>query len=513
VNEDSPIVPKHVAYGLLTALLVYAGVRSVFAAAGKPLWYDEILTLTVTSLDTWSARLHALQLPLDGQPPLFYWIEHLALPLSRHPETALRLPSIAAFLVAIICVFVYVRKRAGETVAFLCAFVLLLTDVFLLYALEARPYSMVFACVAFALVCYQRLPSPSWTVLLAISLALAQSLHYLAVLTMIPFGLAELVLVLQTRRIRWQVWAALASGAIPLFFEWRLLKINQTYYGAHFWAKFHLIFLPSTYGEYLETTSRVAAGIVVVILFAIVRKVLSAWRNPNLSSDAKTAELVEATLLVGLIALPFIAYMITSVAHAGLTARYVLCTVLGLTLSIGFLLGRASRKTVALFATFVFMVSGLNELHFWRLLKQDVDELRTRSAVFSTFIQSAGYGDLPVVVLDASHYLEFVHYAPADLDGRLVLLIRQPTPADVNFTDTIYKAMQLLPPYVPVRTYLWSDFLAKRDIFLVYEEWKNAPENFPTRDLVVPERSLRVIASNETRVLYLATRRQKTTAE
>ena len=82
---------------------------------------------------------------------------------------------------------------------------------------------MVIACIAFALVCYQRLPSLRWAALLGISLFLAESFHYYAVLAMIPFGFAEAVLLLRTRRIRWGVWLALACGTLPLIVFWPLL--------------------------------------------------------------------------------------------------------------------------------------------------------------------------------------------------------------------------------------------------------------------------------------------------
>src|SRR5260370_19589080 len=144
-------------------LLLYVIVRSLVAAAGKTFWYDELLTWTVSSQGSWSAIVSALHLPLDGQPPLFYMIEHFASSLTRNQEIALRLPSILALPCTLTCVFIYVKKNGSEIVALLCAIFVLTTSVFQYYAVEARPYSMVVACSAFALVCYQRVPSPVWT--------------------------------------------------------------------------------------------------------------------------------------------------------------------------------------------------------------------------------------------------------------------------------------------------------------------------------------------------------------
>ncbi len=147
---------------------------------------------------------------------------------------------------------------------------------------------MAVACIAFALVCYQRVPSPLWTVLLAISLALAQSLHYLAVLAMVPFGLAEVVHFLETRKFRWPVWAALVVGASPLLLFWKLIAANKAYYGAHFWAHLPFSAIPRAYGELLETSSQLGAGIAAVALAGILGTAL--WPRAAKTDGARREE-------------------------------------------------------------------------------------------------------------------------------------------------------------------------------------------------------------------------------
>src|SRR5208337_4725202 len=99
-----------------------------------------------------------------------------------------RLPSILAMDCTLICMFLYMNKCSGTLVAFLCTLLLLSTSIFIPQAVNARSYSMLVACIAFALVCYQRLPSLLWAALLGLSLALAQSLHYYAIFALVPFG-------------------------------------------------------------------------------------------------------------------------------------------------------------------------------------------------------------------------------------------------------------------------------------------------------------------------------------
>src|SRR5215469_1668953 len=96
---------KKLAYGLLACLLVYAVIRSLLAAAAKPFWYDEVLTFVVSSQGSWKGIIAALAAAVDGQPPLFYVIEHFASGLVSNKEVAYRLPSILALLPIFICVF------------------------------------------------------------------------------------------------------------------------------------------------------------------------------------------------------------------------------------------------------------------------------------------------------------------------------------------------------------------------------------------------------------------------
>src|SRR5208283_5467430 len=202
---ELPAPARKVVLGLMVALIVYAILRGLAAAVTKPLWMDEVFTLTVSSQPSMGALWAVLARALDGQPPGFYAVERVASSFFHNKEIALRLPAILAFPCTLICVFVFVKKRSGEVIAFLCAFLLLSTILFERYAVEARPYSMLMACIAFALICYQRLPSLFWTAMLGMSLALAQALHYYAVFAFVPFGLAEAVMLLRTRQFRWRV--------------------------------------------------------------------------------------------------------------------------------------------------------------------------------------------------------------------------------------------------------------------------------------------------------------------
>jgi hypothetical protein len=500
--------PKKLIPVLMGALLVYVLARNLVAAAGKPFWYDEILTWTISSLGSWGEIMKALRLPLDGQPPLFDVIEHYASGLARNKEVVLRLPSIVAFPCALACVFVYVRKRGGERVALLCAIMLLMTQVYQQYATEARPYSILVACIAFALVCYDRVPSATWTLLLALSLALAESIHYMAVIAMIPFGLAEAVYSLRARRFRWQVWVALGAGVVPLVVFWPLLAVNKSYFGVHFWAHFEFAAIPSAYGELFLTGSPFGAAIMAVALIGMLAIVTAMRSASGDDSDRNAKDLADATVVLGLAALPFIGYVaVVLLQHSALTTRYVLSTATGICIAFGYILSRAKRGAVELAAVFVLAVVGMHEVHFWRSSRNDIREVHSMGIAAEKFIATAGHAELPVVVPPILTFVQLIHYAssPAAAE-RYVCLTRIPRAGGGISPDMADLSLDIVKLYIPMRTYDFASFAEANRNFLLY-----AVEKDPGRDKLILYLShagwtLQTVALDDWQRVYLVTR-------
>jgi hypothetical protein len=497
--------PKKLIYGLMGLLLVYVILRSVAAAAGKSFWYDELVTLTVGSQGSLSGILTALRRPLDTQPPLFYVIEHFASRFTRNQEIAWRLPSILAFPCTLACVFLYVKRNNGEIIGFLCAIFFLTTSAFQLYAVEARPYSMLVACIAFALVCYQRAPSSLWTVLLAASLAMAESVHYLAVLSMVPFGLAETVHYWNTRKFRWPVWMALVVGTGPLLVFWNLLVTDKAYYGAHYWNRFAFSFIPWAYGDFFQTNREFGAGLAAVALAGSLGVALGGRFANQAQLEEKSGDPAEATLLFGLVALPFIAYLVTSVMHSGLTPRYILSTVLGIALAFGYVLSRARAGGVILFTIFTLSAVGVSELHFWKSVRADLNQVRTSGKSTAAFINGAGHPELRVVVPDGQTLLWLAHYAfPTSVDRFAYLLPDSPPETWADSTD---KLLQVIQPDVPLRVSKFSEFTSSNSSFLLFVEEKGHGGDWVLLQLSREGWSMETVATDEWRRIYLVNRK------
>ena len=491
--------PKKLIYALMGLLLVYATLRCLVAAATKPFWYDELLTLIISSQGTWKGIMSALRAPLDAQPPLFYVIENFASHLLHNQEIALRLPSILALPCTLVCVFIYAKKQSGEVVAFLCSLSLLLTNVFHRYAVEARSYDLVVACMAFALVCYQRAPAPTWVAMLALALALGEALHYYAVFSMIPFGLAECAYSLKKRGFRWRVWAALAFGTLPLVLARPLLSNIRTYYGAHFWGHYSLSAIPETYGNLLLTGAAYGSASVAVCFGGVIATRLLPAKLFG-GENESDRDPVEGTLLLMFVAVPLTTYVLTKVLHGAMQDRYVLPTVLGFALALGSILRLARQRGTLLAALFILSAVGFHELSFWRSVHSFSFDNPAQPA--EDLVQKAGYPDLLVVVSNGLTYVQLTHYESPAWKQRFVFPVDEQKELQYVGTDSMDKNLKILRLYLPQPMPDLTEFSRSNRTFLLYLEEPVHGSDWLFRYLPSVS-SMQIILSEGSRRIYL----------
>lgn len=509
-GRELPALSRKVILGLMAVLVLYVIARGLAAATTKPFWFDELLTWAVSSLPSMRAVWTALARAVDGQPPGFYAFERAASALFHNKEIALRLPAILAFPCTLVCVFVFVKKRSGELIAFLCAFLLLSTILFQRYAVEARPYSLLVACIAFALVCYQRLPSLFWTAMLGISLALAQALHYYAVFAMAPFGLAEAVVLLRARQFRWRVWLALACGFVPLVFFWPLLAHFKAYQGPHYYGlgTYSATSLPSSYGAYFLTDSAFGAAVFALAVAGVIGS--NFLLRPSSSSGARTrdADVTEGTLLLALVATPIITFSVVKILHGGMRDAYGLPAVVGIAIAVGCALSLARPTVVALFALFIFSSVGVRELNFWRA--NHSLRLASPATAVEKFVQSSGYGDLPVVVSSGMAYTPIAHYASPAFFQQVFYLMDEEKELHYQGTDTFDRQVVLLRDYMPLQVRDFAGFTSAHRVFLIYGEEPGDGYNWLPQHLNHVASSVRSVMVEPSRKLYLVTMKEET---
>jgi len=328
------------AWALLAIVVVWEfGVLS-FKASRKLLGYDELLTLHISTLQPFSLVWRALQAGADGMPPGYYLLVRLATIFPGDPRVTLRLPSILGYLLSLIGVYWFARKRLPAPIS-LAAMLLITVSPFREYALMARPYCLMVGFLAISAVLWQSIDEKRFmTPLFAVFLTLAVSCHHLAIVAISSFGIAELAWSILSRRIRWGVWTACLLATCPFFLCLPLLLRYRDIFGKTFWSQPTWRTALSTYGTYLGIDPPILA-LVLVVFFGIVvgGSLLRLRRTREEGSMERDFGPPEIVLLGGFLCFPALLVVLIKLVHSGYTPRYGWPAILGLALGLAYVLG------------------------------------------------------------------------------------------------------------------------------------------------------------------------------
>jgi hypothetical protein len=461
---------NQVALVSLAILVIYAIARNVCQARVRPLWYDEICTLLMAQLEHTSRLWQAVVHGADGQPISFYLLERAIAHFVQGENLAYRGISIVAFAATLVCLFAAVRTRKGPAAAALAAAVPLATILFEMLAVEARPYSLIVALVSFAVVCYQRAEHRRWVALFGVSLILAEMFHYFAVFAFLPFFCAEAAYYGKTRQLRKPVWLALFAGLVPLVLSLPILSATQKIFGLHFWAKPTLEAALGSYSWYFmfaEASSGlyIAAVATLAVLFTMLQTLRQTSRVDIRETGVPVQELV---LVLGFLTLPFIGFAAASISHGGMTAKYMVPSVLGFALALGFCLPKLRRWNslpVAVATAALLLVLVPREQYFWgNYTGQFVSPVN----LVEEFVTRAGHPELPVVLSDTHDFMIMQHYADRSWRQRCVILLDPEKAVAYYGSDTGDRQLALLRQYTDLPAYDAQPFLAAHPQFLLY---------------------------------------------
>ena len=374
----------------------------------------------------WKALDHAA----DTNPPFFYLVARLTRQLVSDDHLGYRLPSILGLLGTVSCIYFILSRRVNHLSALVGATFVLCTPL-AAYAYEARPYALVLGCISGAILAWQRIDdSRLYSLVVAIALAAAVSLHYYAVLVWPAFVLAEASVWIFHRRFRVGAWAAFFIGGLPvLFFSPLLLKL-RTYYGQNFWGKpgVGLVFnadnwlfgaLADNFGGFWGWP--LVAGLTVIFLYFNLTKKSRIERSPPQQSERKVFPIGEQTLTLVLLWLPVIAVAAAKVSHGGMTARYMLPTVLGGALALGYVIDIVPSTGRALLLALLLMNYAFSVNHYLKVNLHG--SLKAPRAIATHEVEEIVAHhhelDLPIVISSGHRYLPTAYYTPAESSGRL----------------------------------------------------------------------------------------------
>ncbi len=321
---------------LLALYSIFLLAATGYIAAHRHLWFDEIDTFFIATLPNLKAIWNVLLLATDGQPIGFYVPVHLSYLLFGSSELALRLCAIIPFWLTTVVLYYAVARRTAPLYGFVAALAPLFTVAFQ-YSFEARPYALVLLFSACSFLAWQfakegrlRLFSLS---AIAIALGAAISVHYNAVLLVIPILIGELAYTIRKRNIDWGVLIALCASGLPILFL--LPHIHAIHvYSQSYWS--HIAF--STLSDIYFTLS--AKFILLAMLggaaFGLWAS-LSRKRLRGINAEFGALPPHELAAAGGYLLLPFACFVLSFYTKA-LHYRYVIATVIGFSLFVPFVL-------------------------------------------------------------------------------------------------------------------------------------------------------------------------------
>jgi Dolichyl-phosphate-mannose-protein mannosyltransferase len=432
----------HPATLLLAIFSILYFVDVCLRASEKFFWYDELFTLYFSRLPNLHSLWGALNSGIDFNPPLFYLLTSGSNALFGEGKVATRLPEILGFWIFCVCLFRFVRRRAGVPAGFAAMLFPMLTGAYF-YAYDARPHALVLGACGLALVCWQMATETfslrgRWLIGLSGSLFLAFMFHCFALTLLAPFALAELFQMVRSRRIRWGVWLALLVPAllalpvyIPLLTSYRQLNVNDAF------SKFFVAGWREVPHFYLFLF-----GPCVLILFGmLVVFALDIFGQPR-ATDAQpsSAALPDLFLALVFLMLPVFGVALGKLVNGPFFSRYFLSSLAGACIVIGIGAGlRAPRKWIS--HVLALLLIGGVVFNTLNLLKKRshgegewLEEPSTRYLLDTTpgrplamhSLLTAGQTNLPIAVISPFDFIYLVHYDPS-LKNQLYFVAASPS--------------------------------------------------------------------------------------
>lgn len=297
---------------------------------------DEFYTLQ-TDVMNFAEIFHIQRFtPLALDPLVYHFVAHLSISVLGAGPLALRLPSLIGYLTMQACLFVYVRRISNERVAiFSLAFAGCVDGLF--YAVQGRPYGMLFGLCGIILVTWQSAirkdrNRTGLLIALAVAIAVALNTHYYAVLLLVPLCLAELFRSLERKRLDLPVVGAIAVGIAGIVFTLPFTQAAgkfRTHYSILNAVSLRVIpqgyrALILDYTQFPKLAQYAVLGIFALASLGIFWSLFRQWQE-----GAYAKERAELVLLVALAALPIFGYLLARFVVHVIELRYVACALVG----------------------------------------------------------------------------------------------------------------------------------------------------------------------------------------
>ena len=485
VDEQDPSTPLrftriHIAGIAVVSIIYFADI--LLKAKEKCYWFDELCTVYLCRLpsfsNTWTAVMHGA----DFNPPLFYLLTRGAQRLFGHGLIATRFPATVGVWVFGLCLFLFVARRTGVV----CGFIAGVFPFFTLaqyYAYEARAHGLILGWCGLALLCWQRNAEGRskylWLAGFEVSLLGALLTHVYAVYLFVPFALVELYNLIKRGRPNWGIICAMLLALVPVvaLVYLPLFRMYRSSVSAGFFVPPHERlqgFLVDAIGPALS-----------ILLLSLILFGLEGIRRTGVATPTVKIPMSEILVAAGFTCIPLLGFLGSRLSHGPFIDRYFLSSIAGLAIFLGF--AHANRQanswtSRALAACMLLLMIGdLGATTYviagsHRMLLVEPSSRFVVNTTPSDPMRRYGtvlldHSDLDILVLSSIEYFYFFEYAPRSIVSHLYFA----APADDVGLGLYERIGQW--GHVDFKTTTIGSFLASHDRFLVYASGTGSDPN------------------------------------
>jgi hypothetical protein len=469
--------------------LVYIS-ASLGHSLARPLWHDELFTFYIAQAPNLSTLIHDTRL-VDLNPPLSYLLTRASFAAFGANTLTCRLPEILGYLLAMLCLFEFTRRRAGTLYGLLAA-TLLFTGTAGELATEARPYGLLLGFGALSLLAWQRARDEQR---FAIPLLLLGGFgmllsHIFGVFLWCALALTELLRIRERRRVEWRLIAAWMLPLVSVALYWPLVH-------AHGASMYPAAFLPDSSAILKFYVSRTELELTYILFTALVLLLL-AGRTALRGGDRWFLTRSDWTSTILVIAAPLLLIVLLMRQHAAFFTRYGTMASLGVSILAAILLAHWTNGNIQ--AALICVAIALfvsSELGFAEqaLLRGDILHSTEPTLAPCAVCAEVTRLDPATPLVDASGltFIEMDHRENATLLSR-VFYLTDAAASEKYAHANIFETMGLEKAVFPIRANVdtYADFVAHHHHFFVLGDY-NYPEDWLLRKLQADGATLRML--------------------
>ena len=332
------------AWPIVTAALLagFYFATSLYIAAHRVFWFDELFTIHIARLPSLSTIWTALGNGVDALPPTYYMLVRVFDSLFGPGDVAARVPSAIAIAVGLLVIFDCAR-RLTDGVHGLIALSVATCSFLPYYGYEARSYAIYFmlAALAFWVWTYEGLGTRAQAILFGACFFAGVGFHYYFVMCLTPYIIWELLHWEPGQRPSMKLVGGIIGCIAPLLLLSPLILSFSQKFAGGYWNRPTFLELRAIYSQIFPD------GLFLLALIAVW--IVLAGSSSSAADDAVRPPMSSHEAVGWLfLAIPLAAFVVAEWKTNAFYSRYFIGVLPGVAVAFAFLVWRHFRKVAQL---------------------------------------------------------------------------------------------------------------------------------------------------------------------